>query len=79
MPLYCDKAFVMDKGKVILEGTPDEVFREKEKIRKIHLRLPRVAHLMEILKEKDGFNFNNIESTIGKARKAFNVWKNNFK
>lgn len=79
VPLYCDKVFVMDKGKVILEGTPDEVFRQKEKIRKIHLRLPRVAHLMEILKEKDGFEFSNIESTIGKARKAFKAWRDNLK
>lgn len=79
VPLYCDKVFVMDKGKVVLEGTPKEVFNEKKAIRSVNLRLPRVMHLMEILKDRDGFSFKEISVTIGGARKALKKWRDEFK
>ncbi len=31
---------------------------------------------MEILKEKDGFVFDELDLTIGQARKTINSWKN---
>lgn len=76
VPLYCDCAYVMDEGKIILEGTPKEVFSEKEAIRSVHLRLPRIGHLMEILKDKDDFEFKETAITISEARKVINEWKN---
>lgn len=76
VPLYCDSAYVMNEGKIILEGTPKEVFSEKEAIRSVHLRLPRIGHLMEILKDKDDFEFRETAVTISEARKVLNDWKN---
>lgn len=38
------------------EGTPKEVFSKPEVLRKVHLRLPRVAHLMEILENVEPKN-----------------------
>lgn len=76
VPLYCDCAYVMNEGKIILEGTPKEVFSEKEAIRSVHLRLPRIGHLMEILKIKDDFEFREWAATISEARKVLKDWKN---
>jgi cobalt/nickel transport system ATP-binding protein len=70
VPLYCDRVYVMSEGAVILEGTPKKVFFEAELLRKNNLRLPRIAHLMEILKSKDDFEFQEVATTISGARKA---------
>jgi cobalt/nickel transport system ATP-binding protein len=74
VPLYCDYVYVMDKGQVILEGTPIEVFKESDTLRKVNLRLPRIAHLMEILEKEDGFGGASGASTISQARKVINEW-----
>jgi len=75
VPLYCDYAYVMHEGQVILNGTPKEVFSEAEALRNIHLRLPRIAHLMEILQKKDDFSFNDTAATISEARRALKKWR----
>lgn len=75
VPLYCDQVFVMDEGEIALEGTPEEVFSEKKELRRVNLRLPRIGHLLEILKEKDGFNFKENPVTISGARKALKRWR----
>ncbi len=75
VPLFCDNVYVMNEGKVVLQGTPKEVFNEKKAIRSVKLRLPRIGHLMEILKEKDGFSFKDIPVTISGAREAIKVWR----
>lgn len=76
VPLYCDYAYVMNEGKIILNGTPKEVFAAKEVLRSVHLRLPRVGHLMEILQDKDDFAFQETAITIAEARKVLQDWKN---
>lgn len=75
VPLYCDYVYVLDEGKVTLEGSPNEVFSNAEVLRNLHLRLPRIAHLMEILQKNDGFEKNNYASTISQARKVISKWK----
>lgn len=75
VPLYCDYVYVVDSGEVILEGTPQEVFAKAETLRKVHLRLPRVAHLMEILQKEDEFDFEDTAATISEARRALKKWR----
>lgn len=75
VPLYCDYAYVMEQGQIIIEGTPKEIFTQPDKIRSVGLRLPRIGHLMEILKDKDDFNFTEPANTISEARRALNNWK----
>lgn len=70
VPLYCDFAYVLDHGKVALHGTPEELFRQKERLREVNLRLPRMAHLMEILAKKDHLDVDITAATISKARKT---------
>ena len=44
-----DRALVMSKGKVVLEGTPKEVFSQTEKVRSLHLDVPQAAELRDEL------------------------------
>ena len=70
VPLFATKICILNKGKVILEGTPEEVFSQAETIRSLDLRLPRITHLFEILRKKNRVNASDhIPLTIGDARK----------
>ncbi len=75
VPIYCGHAYVLDKGEVILEGSPKEVFREKTVLRNANLRLPRIGHLMEILQDKDKFEFSDTAVTISEARSTLKQWR----
>jgi cobalt/nickel transport system ATP-binding protein len=70
VPVNCDYVYVMNKGRVILEGEPEQVFKNKTALRESNLRLPRLGHLMEILKEKDELDIDTSAMTISKVRKA---------
>ena len=72
VPLYCDYAYLLSGGKVILEGAPEALFAQPEVLRSHHLRLPRIAHLMEILRERDGLDTTSAAATIGAARREIN-------
>lgn len=68
VPLFIDRVVILNKGKIILDGKPEEVFSRAELIREAKLRLPRIGHLFEILRKNDGVDFNNLPLTIGEAR-----------
>lgn len=68
VPIYCDRVYVMQSGAIIREGTPSEVFADPERIRQAYLRLPRVAHLVELLKRNGTLNIDNLPLTIGQAK-----------
>lgn len=70
VPLYCDYAYVLDHGKVVLGDTSEDIFTKAEELRRYSLRLPRIGHLMEILKKDDGLDVNQYACTISKARKS---------
>ncbi len=51
----CDKVIVMDNGKVVMQGTPREIFSDPEEVKKHKLDLPQATELAYALK-KDGLN-----------------------
>ncbi len=53
--IYADKVFVMDKGKVAMQGTPREIFSQVDKLRQLRLDVPQVTLLAYELK-KNGVN-----------------------
>lgn len=76
VPLYSDRIFVINKGEIIKDGSPEEVFKDIELIRSSNLRLPRITHLFEVLdKEDDINNVGDYPLTISQARKFI---KDNF-
>ena len=46
-----DRVFVMDKGKVVMEGTPQEVFSQVEKLKELKLGVPQVTLLAHELRK----------------------------
>ena len=50
--IYADKIFVMDEGKVRMEGTPKQIFSRVEELKKMRLDVPQVTLLAYELKKK---------------------------
>ena len=50
----CGRVVVMEKGKAILDGTPEEVFAHVELLKKMRLDVPQVTELVHELR-KEGF------------------------
>ena len=69
VPLFCDRVAIMNQGRIIGEETPERIFADTALVRGAGLRLPRIAHLIEILKKEDGLCFPEIPLTIGPARR----------
>jgi cobalt/nickel transport system ATP-binding protein len=70
VPLYAHTVYIISKGNIIKKGNPQEVFEDAQTIRKANLRLPRIAHLMEILQKEDKLPFDKpYPLTIGEARR----------
>lgn len=59
VPQYADRIYVMHEGRFVAEGTPEAVFSNASVIRESHLRLPRIARLMEILHKEDNLPLKN--------------------
>ena len=70
VPICCDYVYVLNSGRIILEGIPQEVFKNKKTLRDANLRLPRIGHLMEILFDIDHVNIDPSAMSISSARKA---------
>jgi cobalt/nickel transport system ATP-binding protein len=59
----------MSKGEIIRSGKPEKVFSEADMVREAKLRLPRIAHLIEILRNQDNIKITRLPLTIGEARR----------
>ena len=62
-----EKVIVMNKGKVVLTGTPKEVFKKVDILEEIGLGVPQVTYLMRALIDK-GFNVSDEAYTIEQAK-----------
>lgn len=49
--LHADRIFVMDKGRVVMAGTPKEIFSKPDELKGLGLRLPQISHLANELKK----------------------------
>lgn len=52
VPYFAERVFVLHHGKLEADGSPEEIFNDPELLRKAHLRLPRIAEVFEMLKQK---------------------------
>lgn len=50
-----DRLLIMEKGKIVMEGTPREIFSQVDKVKELGLDVPQVTELAYELR-KEGFN-----------------------
>ena len=50
--IHADHVVVMDQGKVVLQGTPREIFTQVERLKKLRLDVPQVTELAFELRKK---------------------------
>ena len=63
-----EKVIVMNHGRIELQGSPSEVFKEVDTLEKIGLAVPQVTYLVRELRKK-GFNISEEVYTIEQAKK----------
>ncbi|MCI9677053.1 MAG: energy-coupling factor transporter ATPase [Lachnospiraceae bacterium] len=61
--IHADKVFVMDSGKIAMEGTPREIFSQVERLQELRLDVPQVTLLAHEL-QKRGIELPNGILTI---------------
>ena len=75
--IYANKVYVMDKGKVKLQGTPREVFSNVEELKELRLDVPQVPLLAHELKRQglqlpDGIlTIQELTDALKTCRRAF--------
>lgn len=67
--VHSDKVLVMEKGRLVMEGTPSEVFSRGEDLYAMGLDLPPAAQLINKMKEK-GIKIEGSPLTIEEATEA---------
>jgi cobalt/nickel transport system ATP-binding protein len=68
VPLLASRVVLMSHGRIQFSGTPTEAFREKDLMRRLDLRVPRIAHLAEILMRDGLLPEGDLPLSIGQAR-----------
>ncbi|MCQ4635454.1 energy-coupling factor transporter ATPase [Anaerovorax odorimutans] len=64
-----DKILVMDSGKLVMHGTPEEVFSREEELTSMGLALPEPAQLMKLARQK-GLPFDGSFLRVEDAEEA---------
>lgn len=68
LPLFANRIYVLDDGRVLQQGPSEEIFCHQEMIVRAKLRLPYVSRLMYEMKRHDGVPIDGLPLTIGEAR-----------
>ena len=72
--VHADKGYVMDDGKIVLEGKPKEVFSQVDELKKLRLDVPQVTELAYELK-KEGLDLPDGVLTIDEFVQAMEKLK----
>jgi cobalt/nickel transport system ATP-binding protein len=68
VPLFLDRLYILSRGRMVREGSPEDVFTTPDEMEEMRLRLPQIAELIYRLKHDDRLPFDKIPLTIGEAR-----------
>lgn len=66
---YVDRIIVMNKGAVMFDDVPKEVFKHYEELEEVGLAAPQVTYIMNRL-NKEGFSLETNVTTIPEAKEA---------
>lgn len=73
--MYSDNIITMSKGKILLEGTPESVFGQRDTLIENGLSVPEVTEIMSKLK-KQGYDVNEgcftVDEAVAEITKLFN-------
>jgi cobalt/nickel transport system ATP-binding protein len=69
LPLFADRIYLLDRGCVLKQGPPEQVFCDQQMLDRASLRLPYVSRLMDELKRLDGLPIDGLPLTLGEARR----------
>ncbi len=69
--MQADRAFVMNRGELVMQGTPREIFSDGERLLTFNLALPRISVICQALNEggmsvTDTLDFNILADEIAK-------------
>jgi energy-coupling factor transport system ATP-binding protein len=67
---YADQIVIMQQGKVVKKGTPEEIFSATDELVKMGLDVPEVVRFQLMLEEKLGINLEKIYLTIDELSSA---------
>ncbi len=68
--IHADKVFVMDSGRVVMEGTPREVFTHVEELKRLGLDVPQVTEIAHRL-TKNGIDMGECVLSINEFKEHF--------
>lgn len=68
----CDRVIVLDKGAVVLDGTPTEVFSDRHKLAECGLALPNVLQIAQLLRDR-GIEIG--ENTFSVKELVSRIWQ----
>lgn len=72
---YVDRIIVMNRGSVLLDGTPREVFSHDQELEAVGLAAPQVTYIMQTLRAR-GMNVKTDATTLEEAeREILNAMK----
>lgn len=66
---YVDRIIVMNKGRVLYDDVPKEVFRHYKELEEVGLAAPQITYIMQELKAK-GLNVDTDITSVEEAREA---------
>jgi cobalt/nickel transport system ATP-binding protein len=69
LPLFADRIYVLNRGRVLKQGPAEEVFGDYDMLNRAGLRLPYISTLLHEMKRFDGVPINGLPLTVGEARK----------
>ena len=67
--IHADKVFVMDQGKIAMQGTPREIFSQVERLKELRLDVPQVTLLAYEL-QKNGISLSDGILTVEELTQA---------
>lgn len=63
---FAEKIFVLNEGEILASGDKDEIFSDKELLKKAHLKAPITTEILYQLKEK-GFNVDTTKINVNEV------------
>ncbi|MFP4176539.1 MAG: energy-coupling factor ABC transporter ATP-binding protein [Planctomycetota bacterium] len=68
LPLFTDRIYVLNNGRVMREGPSEEIFTDHRMVEEASLRLPYISRLLHEMKNEDGVPIEGLPLTVREAR-----------